>query len=250
MTEPMGSLLTMEEADAAEAANAAVQEPAIESDGLYDAEAPYGRNPRTGKPFRQSPEERAAFGARMAQARREATSRGGSVKAPPAKKTSAKSSSAKAPPKIDPVKMGADTLISTASLVTMALGRFGLGQAFAYDSLAIQLHGPNISDALVQAADQMPRLEAWLEGIGSMGGPWAIVAMAVAPLVGQLAANHRLIRPGMLGSMTTDQLHKTVAPETYAAMVKAREEAEAAAAQAMHPPAWQEEIDDANANAA
>jgi hypothetical protein len=116
-------------------------------------------------------------------------------------------------------------------LPAIAAGMLGaIMPVFRYDSLAISLHGKRIADALAETAETVPSVAAVLDKAANIG-PYALIVTAVTPLVVQIAANHGMIKPGMMGSLSHDELHRTVAPESFNEMVLARMEAAKRAAE-------------------
>ncbi len=90
---------------------------------------------------------------------------------------------------------GLDALFSTASFgLLMAAGDHN--KPLLADAKAVAEHGPNISAALDQLANEKPEVAAVLEKILAVG-PYGLVLGAVAPLVAQVLSNHGTSIPGV-----------------------------------------------------
>lgn len=192
-------------------------------------EAPYGVNPKTGKPFRRSPEDRARWGAAMAEARAAASGPGRRsasrrpVTPKPRNRPSAGPSAPK-PAEIDPRwYSGATTGVRTAVMVLGLAGRFF--PSMRYDALAVSLHGEALVDAAATAAEESAYLAGILESLAKVG-PWDGLITVGLSIAMQVAANHNFVPPGYSGTLTKDALMRTVAPDAYRQM----QEAAAAAA--------------------
>jgi hypothetical protein len=104
------------------------------------------------------------------------------------------------------------------STAFMAAGKFLKSEPFVLDGMAVQRHSQPVVAALVEGADHSPTLAKWLDGMGQIGGPWAMIGMAVAPLVAQLAVNHRMLKPGMFETVDLSaELDQAVAADQAAA---------------------------------
>lgn len=148
----------------------------------YDPEAPYGRNPRTGMPYKRSPEERAALGERLQQGRRNARGEGaGRASAPPPRASSSK-----------PTTAGpgyAKTVLGLAQLPTFAL--MGLSRKWpimAAHAQAVQMHAGPIALAIEEIAIEDERWGAALDSVAKMG-PYGALVSAAIPLFLQIGAN-------------------------------------------------------------
>lgn len=144
-------------------------------------DAPWGVNPRTGKPYTRSPEQRAAAAAAMT-AGRQNKARGGS--APPRTRKSA----AKSPTYTET----AHGIINMAAFGAGMLGRFI--PVMAYHSVALGYHSQPLAEAIGAAAMDSERLGAWLTRVGTVSSGGAVL-MALLPLVLQGLANHGMIPP-------------------------------------------------------
>lgn len=155
-------------------------------DGPADPEAPYGRNPKTGKPYRYSAEERA----RRAQVMNEARwgKRPAAVKAPG--RTSSSTSKAKSG-RTD-YRAGIEGLAQLVSFGVATFGRVTNKPAFALDSLAIGLYAPGVAEAVDELAQQQAWLAAALDKALAVGPYGALLGVGI-PLAMQLAANHGAI---------------------------------------------------------
>lgn len=213
-----------------------------------DPGAPYGRRP-DGRPYTQSPEARKAFGERMAAARAAAAAGGFPARIKPGQRLrhrAPEEKPARAPrapaakPKVDPRLMGAQTFLLGLSAAGVAAGKLLKSPAFMYDGMTIQRHTPAVSKALADASEFSPKLATWLEGMGNIGGPWAIVGAALLPVVAQVAVNHGMLKAGAFD---------TIDMEAEAKAEHARQEAalDTPGPDGRTPREWRERYDRAEA---
>ena len=73
------------------------------------------------------------------------------------------------------------------------------------DAAAVVLHTPAIATEAANVADEDERAAALLDRIASVG-PYGALITAVAGLAVQLAVNHGLLKPGVMGSHDPDAL--------------------------------------------
>jgi len=176
-----------------------------------EPEAPYGVNPRTGKPYKIDPAARKALGERLAASRREARGRLSEATTPKtrAKRTTSKAPRAPQPPTYEVVALG---LMQIPAMGLGMLSRFS--PSFGLDSLAVTYHAPSVASAVAQVAVEVPQVADLLDR-ASRVGPYGALGVALMPLVLQLAANHGLMAPvPSMGIMGAEELMATVAPDT------------------------------------
>jgi hypothetical protein len=170
------------------------QAAAGESDGVspgvpYDPEAPYGINPRTGKPYKRDPEWRAKLAETLARGRQT------QARQKPPGRTRAKPSTPRSSTagSIDyrPAVMG---LMQIPTALFAVLARATGKAEFALDSAACRLHAPTLAAAAHDTAMQDPRMAAILDR-ALAAGPYAALIGAAIPFVLQLAANHHAVEP-------------------------------------------------------
>lgn len=150
-----------------------------------DPEAPYGRNPKTGEPYKRSPDERARLAANLQGAKRTRSVRqDGGRRTPRAQGSKASSKPGYAQTVLQLLQVPAFGL-QVASRFNPTLG---------LDALALTLHAPDIAEAVESVAYEQPAMAAVLERIGSVG-PYGALGVAILPLMLQLAANHGAIKP-------------------------------------------------------
>lgn len=161
-------------------------------DEAPDPDAPYGRNPKTGKPYSRPPEWRAKLAETLARGR-----------ATQAAKAPARKAAPKAKAKADG---GNDYRVGVLGLLQVPA--FALGMASRWnpklglDAAAIGLHAPALADAVAATAAHDDRLAAVLDRVLAVG-PYGALLGALLPLGLQLAANHGAIpaapEAGILG---------------------------------------------------
>lgn len=188
--------------------------PEVTADGgmpdAYDPEAPWGRNPKTGRPYTKSPEERADIGRRLSEARRAAGQNGGAPRkrrgaAPRPPRSAQGRPRAPQGPDYRPAILG---LLQLPAAGLGVLARFH--PPFALDSAAIVLHAPPIADALHHLALDDPRVSAVLDKVMTVG-PYGALIAAVSPLILQILCNHGVIGPNeRIGALDEEQLMDAV----------------------------------------
>lgn len=174
-------------------------------------DAPYGINPKTGKPFRMSPEQRAAMADRLTQGRQDAAMKRGP--GPTRRARTASSARAKAgPPPLLPAGVPRSKapagpnyyqtvlgLLQGVAFGLKAAGRFSV--AFEADAVTVEHYGPGLATALHELAVDNKKIGAILDRVGAVG-PYSALFAAATPLIFQLATNHGVLKPGGFG--TTD----------------------------------------------
>ena len=201
-----------------EEANAAHDPPPSDDDDdqavAADPAAPYGRNPRTGKPYKMSAEDRAQLGQKLAQARADAAARRGGYepsgrRAPgrPPKSTGPKPSRPKGP----------DYRMAVAGMLQLPAYALGVGArvvpSLGLDAIALSMHTPAIADAVGQLAEDDPRIAAILDRVMAVG-PYGALFAAITPLVMQILCNHGMLKPSpMMGTLSEEELYAVVEPE-------------------------------------
>jgi hypothetical protein len=171
------------------------QVPAVD----VDPDAPYGRNPRTGLPYKRSPQWRAGLAEALQRGR--ATQAG---KAPPRKAASRKTSAGTKASTGTDYRQGVAALLQIPAFALGVVGRYR--PAYALDAAALTLHTPTLADAVHQTALSDERVAAILDRVLA-AGPYGALLGALMPLALQIAANHKAIPPvAELGILTPDQL--------------------------------------------
>ena len=182
-----------------------------------DPDAPWGINPDTNRPYTKSPEERAAWGEKMAAAREAARSAGkSSRKAPPKRRTSSARPRTAKPASTaltaeQKYAMAVAGLLSLPAAGLAIAGRILHSETLSLDSMTLALHTPDIAEAVGNVAPDTPIIAAALDKVGEIG-PWGAVLMAVVPLGLQIAANHGYIKPSAaMGILSPDELLQRMA---------------------------------------
>lgn len=96
-------------------------------------------------------------------------------------------------------------------------GLEGLGQMAAFalsfksppDAAAVLMHTPDIAAALNDLAQQKPEVAAVLDKILA-AGPYGAILSAVVPLVVQVLVNHGKVGPGLMGTVSPEELLASV----------------------------------------
>lgn len=175
-----------------------------------DPDAPHGRNPKTGKPYRFDGQTRQAMADRLRAGRRAARDAAqGSGRRPRATAKSGGASTATRsprPPSGPNYRPAATTVLIVPATVLAVLGKVTGNRAFFADSAAITRATPDLADAVHAVALEDARAAALLENIGKVSPYGALFATAGALLI-QCLANHRLVPPvPEMGILTVEQL--------------------------------------------
>lgn len=168
----------------------------------YDPDAPHGRNPRTGKPYKRSPEWRAGLADALARGRQT------QAKAPGRKSVPRRPAGKAAAGAVPDYRPGLLALAQVPAFILGAVGRYR--PAFALDAATVKLHAPNLAEAIHQTALVDDRTAAILEKVLA-AGPYAAILGALVPMALQIAANHQAV-PVVpeLGILTPDQLVEAI----------------------------------------
>lgn len=105
-----------------------------------------------------------------------------------------------------------DDVLGILQLVGVPLALAGTyDRAFLADVVALNEHAPNIASAVNDIALEDERVAAVLERLGKVG-PYGMLLTAVTPLIAQMAVNHRVLAPGLLGTADPDALVASIIP--------------------------------------
>jgi hypothetical protein len=174
-----------------------------------DPSAPYGVNPATGRPYTKSPEERAAFGQRMAEARELARQTGRTRKdAPtPPKRGGSRAPTPKAQDPADKYAAAAAGLIGIVATTLVIGAKLFRWQSLAMDSVTLSLRGGALAQALGDAAaSEQNWLTTALERASKVT-PWSSVAEEGLGIVAQVMVNHGMLAPSEdMGLLSPDGL--------------------------------------------
>lgn len=171
-----------------------------------DPDAPYGRNPKTGKPYRYSADERRARAQAMNEARWGASR---TVPKAPGRTSGTKTKSG-----------GIDYRTGIAGLLQLPAFALGIAarmtgdHALALDAATVTLYTPSLAQALDATAQE----HAWLADIldkAMQAGPYGAILGAFLPLCFQLAANHGKMAPNPdMGILDEDGLRAALDAQT------------------------------------
>lgn len=172
--------------------------------------APWGINPKTGRPYTKSPEERAELGARLTAARLAAQSERAGPGAPRsrrrggAKQPGPAGSLRVVPAGMPDYRPGVMGLLQIPTVALAMLGR--VNPVYALDAATLQLHAAPIAQAVHDTATADDRVAAILDKVLA-AGPYGALLGALIPVALQIAANHGAIpvEPSM-GILSGDQL--------------------------------------------
>ena len=155
-----------------------------------DPDAPYGRNPTTGKPYKRP----AATREKLAAALSDARAARGAQKAPQRTRRPNRASGTRTagkPPTVD---------YAAAAAGILGIGQMGLGivgritnrPALQLDAMALGLHTPALAEAAAETALESEWLASVLEKAMVVGpyGKWVAIGLG---LTAQIAANHGMV---------------------------------------------------------
>jgi hypothetical protein len=156
-----------------------------------DDPAPWGYKD-DGTPYKRDPEIYAARSQRSARKRRP-TKSGGS-------KAKAKASTYE------------DDVLGLVQLVAAPVFVLGTrNDVFLADAAAINASAPDIARAVADLAEKNERVARVLEKLAEVG-PYGALIAAVAPLAFQVATNHGLLPPGVVGTVDPVEMAATIDP--------------------------------------
>jgi hypothetical protein len=75
----------------------------------------------------------------------------------------------------------------------------------AMDAATITLHADHVAEGVAEAALEIPQLQAILDRVMTVG-PWGAAVAPVLALGAQLMANHGVIPPGTMGTLTREEI--------------------------------------------
>lgn len=181
--------------------------PSVTNEG--DPDAPHGRNPKTGEPYKRSKEWRDKLAAKLAEGRQnQATKRPPRLRARP--KASAGTARSSRPASVDyrPTVM---MLAQIPAVLLAVIGRMTGDEAWELDSATVQLHAPGIANAAHDTAQVDERLASILDKAMEVGPYGALIATGL-PMVLQMAANHKKMAPNpAMGILSREELLAAVA---------------------------------------
>lgn len=73
------------------------------------------------------------------------------------------------------------------------------------DAVVIEQSAPNIASAVSDLANERPEIAAVLDRI-LKAGPYGALLTAVVPMTVQILVNHKIIKPGLMGSKSVEDL--------------------------------------------
>lgn len=88
------------------------------------------------------------------------------------------------------------------------LGKSVKSTAFKADGYTIEHIAPKLGEATAEVAKYEPGLARWMDSSGGGGKVTAYMALfaCFATLGAQLAVNHKVLKPGLMGSVTPEQI--------------------------------------------
>lgn len=172
---------------------------------VADPEAPYGRNPKTGKPYKMSPEQRKQMGEQMLRGRVEKgkASPKSSIGAPPRMKAGKSSGS---DPATDKYTEAAATILAVPNVLLQTAGKVTGNRAIQLDAITLALYTPPLAEGIGEAAARDERIARVLDKVVKLV-PAGTLAMTASALILQVAVNHGLMPSSpVLGTMSPEDL--------------------------------------------
>ena len=194
---------TFEPPDLTDYAESSPAEPSVTDEGA-DPDAPYGRNPKTGEPYKRSKEWRDKLAAKLAEGREnQAAKRPPRLRARPKATGGTAQASKTASVDYRPTVM---MLMQIPAMLCGIVGRTTGSEAWALDSATITLHAPGFAQAAHDTAMVDERLASILDKAMEVGPYGALIASGV-PIVLQMLANHGKLAPNpAMGVLSKEEL--------------------------------------------
>lgn len=183
-----------------------------------DPEAPWGRK-ADGTPRRRPgrPPKEGTSGEAPAPPRT-STSTSGSGSKSGSKSSGSKSGSKSSGSKRADYKRGVRELLGLPAAALAAAGG-SLGRAdLVADGATVDRHADGIAQAADSVAQHDPRFAQVIERVLA-GGPWAALASALVPMAAQVAVNHGVLSPGIMGTVSPETLISEMAGKNAGATV-------------------------------
>ena len=134
----------------------------------------------------------------------------GTPKKLPGRPSSASAKAPKAPAARKPsAKKGTSYREGILGLIQMPAAGLALAgmkkPALAADAATITAHAPGLADALDAVAQEQPAVAAVLDRVLSVG-PYGLVLAAAMPMALQLLVNHKILPPGLGGTVPVEDI--------------------------------------------
>jgi hypothetical protein len=100
---------------------------------------------------------------------------------------------------------GVTQLISMPAAILGVVGSQTNNIPLVADAAVINHYAPKVAEAVNDLAQERPEVAAVLERV-LKAGPYAALMGAVVPMAIQILANHKILPPGMGGTMTAEQV--------------------------------------------
>lgn len=100
---------------------------------------------------------------------------------------------------------GVNGVFQLAGLACMTTGNLA-------DAAAIGQHGPNVSVELAKIAETNEKVGRIIDRLTDMG-PYGALVTALMPLVTQILVNHKVMQPGVMGSVPRETLEEGLKAE-------------------------------------
>lgn len=96
-------------------------------------------------------------------------------------------------------------LLQVPAMALTMIGTSTKKPEYLADAFMISHHSPGIASAISDIANDRPEVAAVLDKVLKVG-PYSALLTALMPLAIQIAANHKLIQPGMAGTYSSEQI--------------------------------------------
>jgi hypothetical protein len=99
---------------------------------------------------------------------------------------------------------GITGLLQLAAVPLTVAGAQG-NPAFLADAKVITVYSPGIAEALNDLAQERPEVAAVLDRV-LKAGPYGALIAAIVPMTCQILANHKIVPPGVMGTVPMEQV--------------------------------------------
>ena len=199
---------------------------------LAVVDAPYGINPKTGKPFKYDAETRQRLSDQMARGRTAKATSSGSKRTTAAKAAKAtrsplppmrqgpKPAPAAAAPKREKTRW--ELLVEVFEPAGMAIALAGWKMrmpAVCADGITLGAHAEDLAEGIDELGNEHPDTVGKVLDFVAKASPYAKLATVLTGLGTQFLANHKVIPGGLFGSRPRDEIINTWATAMLAAGV-------------------------------
>jgi hypothetical protein len=124
-------------------------------------------------------------------------------------RTTSKKATAPSPQTDAERKAGVEGLVQIGAGVTLLVHQRTHDDAYMADAITLSNSSEMLSDAVVETAKHNARFAAVVDKV-TAAGPYAMLTSAVLSVGAQIAANHKVIAPGLMGAVSREEVLASV----------------------------------------